>query len=205
MGHGVRMMALAEPLQGDESCRRGAGRAPLAFPAKLALSDGNFNCVLEDLSLGGARISCDRSIEPGREIWLKFDRYNVFGTSAWFHDGECGIEFEERIPKRIVLEMQEYAANPEEYEKHQSIIEAEAHVLGAGPDMRSPLMRLLDVVGPISREKFSECPQCERGDPCSTHCGQKRFKRAQFVRAAFYLALAALIGAASGIVSVLFG
>lgn len=199
------MMALAETWQGDESCRREAGRAILSFPGKLALSDGNFDCVLEDLSLGGACISCDREIEAGREVWLKFDRFKVFGTIAWCHDRQYGIEFEERIPKSIVLEMQGYAVNFDDYEKHQGMVAAKAHVIGEGQIVRSPLMRLLDVVGPINREKFSGCPQCERGDPCSTHCGQKRFKRAQFTRVAFYLTLAALIGAITGIGSLLLG
>ena len=199
------MTALAESWQGDESCRRVAGRALLAFPGKLALSEGNFDCVVEDLSLGGARISCNRKMEPGREVWLKFDRFKVFGTLTWCHDGQYGIEFEERIPKSIVLEMQGYAANFEEYDRHQGTAAAKAYVVGEGQVVRSPLMRLLDVVGPISREKFSDCPQCERGDPCSTHCGQKRFKRAQAMRVVFYLASAALIGAMTGIGSLLFG
>ena len=178
----------------------------MSFPGKLALSDGDFDCVLEDLSLSGARVSCNRDIEPGRGVWLKFDRFKVFGTIARSRGGQYGIEFDERIPKSILLEMQGYAANFAEYDRHQCMAEARAYVVGEGHHVvRSPLMRLLDVVGPISREKFSECPQCERGDRCSTHCGQKRFERAQSAWVAFYLALAALIGAATGIFSLLFG
>lgn len=197
------MMSLAKPWQGEELCRRGAGRAHLTFPGKLALSDGNFACMLEDLSLGGARISCSRKTETGREVWLEFDRFKVFGTIAWAHGSQYGINFEERIPKRIVLEMQGYAANIEEYDKHQSMIEAKSHVLGEDHVVRSPLMRRLDVVGPTNRANFSDCPRCERGDPCSTHRGQKHFNPTQIARTAFYLAFAALIGAALGIVSLL--
>lgn len=176
----------------------------MAFPAKLALSEGNFDCVLEDLSLNGARISCNRSIESGREVWLNFDRFKVFGTITWSRGREYGIKFEERIPKSIILEMQGYAGDFEAYNENQGMVAAKSYVLGEGQVVRSPLMRLLDVVGPISREEFSDCPQCDRGDVCSTHCGHKKFKRAQLVRVVVYLGLAAVIGAAAGIGSFLF-
>lgn len=199
------MSALAEAGLDDESNRRNTGRANLSFPSKLALSDGNFKCVLEDLSLGGARVSCDRKIESGREVWLIFDRFKVFGTIAWLHGPEYGIEFEQHIPKAIILEMQGHAVDLDAYDKDQGLVAAKAYVIGEGQTPRSPLMRLLDVAGPISREKFSECPECERGDICSTHCGQKKFKRAELLRILFYLALAAITGAVTGIGTLVFG
>lgn len=199
----IPMMALSVTIQDDGSCRRQIGRAHLAFPAKVALSEGDFECVLEDLSLGGARISCKRRIESGREVWLKFDRFQVFGLIAWCCDNQYGVVFEERIPKTVLLEVQGFSVDLDAYENHQGLIAARAHVLGEDRVGRSRLMRLLDVIGPISREAFSACPQCERGDPCSIHCGHKKFKRAQLVRGAFCMALAALIGGAIGIGSLL--
>ena len=199
------MMALAETRQEDGYCRRTAGRALLAFPCKLELPEGNFECVLEDLSLSGARISCDYKLESGRQVWLNFDRSKVFGTITWSHGWEYGIEFEERIPKCIILEMQDYAVDLEAYDKDQGMVAAKAYVIGEGRVVRSPLMRLLEIVGPISREKFSDCSECERGDVCSTHCGHKKFKRVQLIRVVFYLGLSAMAGAAIGVGSLLFG
>ena len=177
----------------------------MAFPGKLVLSEGTFDCVLEDLSLGGAGVSCDREIESGRELWLKFDRFEVFGTITWAHGHQYGIEFEERIPKSVILEMQGYAVDLDDYEKQQGRVAAKAYVVGEGRVVRSPLMRLLDVVSPIDHKRFSNCPQCERGDPCSIHCGHKKFKRAKLIRVVFYLALAALFGAVTGVGSLFFG
>ncbi len=177
----------------------------MSFPGKLALSDGNFDCVLEDLSLGGARVSSDRAIEQGREVWLKFDRFEVFGTITWANGGQYGIEFEERLPKSVILEMQGYAVDFDDYEEYHSKIAAKAHVIGDAPPLRSPLMRMLEVVGPIDRKNFEACLECESGIPCATHCGHKKYRRAQLTRVVFYLALAALIGAAIGIGSVLLG
>lgn len=199
------MVALAETRHDDGACRRAAGRAHLAFPGKLELSEGNFECVLEDLSLSGARISCDHKLKAGRPVWLSFDRSKVFGTITWSRGREHGIEFEERIPKSIILEMRGYASDIEAYDKHQGIVAAKTYVFGEGEVVRSPLMRLLEVVGPISRETYSACPECERGDACSTHCGHKKFRRAQFVRVVFYLCLAAISGAAIGVGSLYFG
>jgi hypothetical protein len=199
------MMVLAQDWQDEESCRREVARAILAFPGKLLLSEGTFDCVLDDLSLGGARFSCNRKIDSGREVWLKFDRFEVFGTVTWVHGRQYGVEFEQRLAKSVIIEMRSYAADYEAYEKHQGTEEAKAYVIGEGRVVRSPLMRLLDVVGPINRKEFSACLQCARGESCSTHCGHKKFRRARIKQAVLYLALGAVIGAATGIGSVFFG
>jgi hypothetical protein len=198
-------MALTEPRQEDGLCRRTVGRALLSFPCKLELSEGKFKCVLEDLSLSGARVNCSQKIDPGRQAWLIFDRFKVFGTITRCHGLEYGIEFEEHIPKSIILEMQEHAVDLEAYDRQHGMVAAKDYVIGETRIVRSPLMRLLDIVGPISREKFSDCLECERGVVCLTHCGHKKFKRVQLIRVVFYLALAAMTGAAIGVGSLLFG
>lgn len=197
------MMALAEPDQDGAANRRRTGRAMLAFPGKLALSDGNFDCIVEDLSLGGARITCFRAITPDREAWLKFDRFKVFGTINWRDGNEYGVAFEEALPKRVILEMRDHAADISGYERRQATLAAKDHVIGDGPVGRSRFLRMLDVLGPIDRTSYSACPQCEGGKPCATHCGQKQLRRAKKLRIAALLALAAAIGAAAGIGSVL--
>ena len=199
------MMALGEPRQDDGYCRRTVGRALLSFPCKLELSEGNFKCVLEDLSLSGARINCSRKIEPGRQAWLIFDRFKVFGTITRCDGLEYGMEFEEHIPKGILLEMRKHAVDLEAYGRQHGMVAAKNYVIGETRIVRSPLMRLLDIVGPISREQFSDCPDCQSGVVCSVHCGHKKFRRVQLIRAAFYLGLAAMTGAAVGAGSLLFG
>ncbi len=175
----------------------------LAFPGKLALSDGNFDCIVEDLSLGGARITCFRAITPDREAWLKFDRFTVFGTISWRDGNDYGVAFEEPLPKRVILEMRENAADISGYEKRQATLAAKGHVIGDGEVGRSRFMRMLDVIGPIDRTAYSACPQCEEGIPCVRHCGHKQQRRAKRLRIAALLVLAAAIGAATGIVSTL--
>jgi len=192
----------------DLACRRGNGRASLSFPTAIMLSNGQFPCTLEDISLGGARISTNHKLEPGRSMWLKLDEYEAFGTVAWASDGEYGIEFEDRLPKVVVMQMQGFSVNLDEYEAAQCRGAAKDWVVGEGRVTKSPLMRLLDVVSPKSREEFSSCAQCDSGFPCATHCGHKRFrsyKRAHRMRITLYLGLAAIIGALLGIGSELIG
>ena len=180
----------------------------MSFPSSILLSEGKYPCKLEDLSLGGARVSTDYKLERGRSLWLKLDKLEVFGTVTWAKDGEYGIEFEERLPKVVVMQMQGFSVDMEEYEAAQGRLAARDWVVGSSTPTKSRLMRLLDVVSPKSRDAFASCAQCDRGEPCSAHCGHKQYReyrRIQGFRTAFYLGLAAVAGAIIGIGSELLG
>lgn len=195
----------AETPKGAHRPRRD-GRASLSFPCTIILPDGKFPCELKDVSLGGARISTDARLEPGRTLWLKFDEYEAFATVMWARGGECGVKFEERLPKVIVMKVQGYSVDMDEYQAAQGRRAAKSWAIGeeVGPP-KSPLMRLLDVVGPKGRDKFASCAKCDKGEPCASHCGYKQYRRYQGeyrVRAVVYMGLAAILGALIGIGSV---
>jgi hypothetical protein len=200
--------AVAETPQDDAANRRGNGRAPMSFPSAILLSEGKFPCKLEDLSLGGARITTDRKLEQGRTLWLKLDKLEVFGVVSWARNGEYGIEFEERLPKVVVMQMQGYSVDLDEYEAAQGRLAAKDWVVGDPQPTKTRLMRLLDVVSPKSREAFATCIQCDLGEPCAAHCGHKQYReyrRTQGLKTAFFLGLAAVLGAIIGIGSELIG
>lgn len=190
-------------------CDRRDGRAPLSFPCSVMLSDGKFPCELLNLSLGGARIRTDRTLETGRTLWISLDEYQAFATVTWGKDGEYGLAFEDRLPKVIVMQMQGFSVNREEYEAAQS--ERAARNWALGDENRAPksrLIRLLDVLGPKPRDTFASCAQCDSGKPCPTHCGHKQYrkhKNAYRSRVILYLGGAAIIGALLGIGSELIG
>lgn len=166
------------------------------------LPDGNFPCELEDLSLGGACIRTGHRLERGRTVWIKLDNYEAFGTVIWAKDGRYGIEFEDRLPKVVVMQMQGHAVDPEEYEAAQSRRAARSWVVGEARAPKSRLIRLLDVLGPVSRDNFASCVQCDNGEPCLTHCGHKQYRQhrnGQRWRAGLFLGFAAAIGALIGI------
>jgi PilZ domain len=109
-----------EPINEDTACHRWDGRAPMDVPARLMLTSGIHACLLEDISLGGARISLDYSPVKGAEAFLQFGSYEVFCTITWSRRGQCGIKFDQRLPKPVLLRMREYADNREVIETAQS-------------------------------------------------------------------------------------
>lgn len=180
----------------------------MSFPTAIVLSEGKFPCKLEDLSLGGARITTDRKLEAGRTLWLKLDKLEVFGVVSWAKDGECGIEFEQRLPKVVVMQMQGYSVDLDEYEAAQGRLAARDWVVGDPRPTKSRLMRLLDVVSPKGRDSFAYCARCDMGEPCEVHCGHKQFRayrRAQGMKTIYFFAAAAVAGAIVGIASELIG
>lgn len=184
------------------------GRAPLSFPCMIRLPDGNFPCELKDISLGGARIRTDCTLEPGRTLWLEFDDYEVFATVRWARNGDYGLKFEDRLPKVIVMQVQGYSVDLDDYQAAQSKLAAKSWAMGEDVSPpKSPLIRLLDVVGPKSRDKFASCAKCDNGEPCASQCGYKQYRKhkgAYRARAIMYLGLAAILGALLGIGSVWF-
>lgn len=202
--------AIAETPQDDADAanRRGNGRAPMSFPTAILLSEGKFPCKLEDLSLGGARISTARKLERGRTLWLKLDKLEVFGVVSWAGEGQYGIEFEERLPKVVVMQMQGFSVDLDEYEAAQGRLAARDWVVGEARPTKSRLMRLLDVVSPKGRDSFAYCARCDLGEPCEAHCGHKQYReyrRAQGLKTILFLGLAAVLGAIVGIGSELIG
>lgn len=150
----------------------------------------------------------DRKLERGRTLWLKLDKLEVFGVVSWARGGEYGIEFEERLPKVVVMQMQGFSVDLDEYEAAQGRLAARDWVVGDARPTKTRLMRLLDVVSPKSRDAFASCARCDAGEPCAAHCGHKQYRqyrRAQGVKTAYYFGLAALFGAIVGIGSELIG
>jgi len=93
------------------TCRRWDGRAPMDIPARLMLSGSNEACLLEDLSMGGARIAMPGPPRCGAEAFLEFGTYQVYCSVVWVRGEECGIKFDQRLPKQVIIQMREFARN----------------------------------------------------------------------------------------------
>ncbi|MCB2080045.1 MAG: PilZ domain-containing protein [Novosphingobium sp.] len=186
------------PMEGGAN-RREVGRAYVAFPAKLSLSDGDLSCMIEDLSLSGARVRTGYAVELGREVWLKFDRHKVFGLVTWSDGDQCGIMFDERIPKDALLDIQGYSGDLEAYDKRQGLLAARAHVLNDSETLSAEQLRLLGT----HRIGYSACPRCAEGRACGIHVSPNNSGGVPLARVALYLAIAALVGTAIGVASIL--
>ncbi|MBB3989245.1 PilZ domain-containing protein [Croceicoccus naphthovorans] len=80
------------------STRRGIERTPLIRTAKLVFPDGQYPCVLRDISGDALRVKLFGVTPPndGKTFWLEFgdgDRFEV--TLIWLKDGHAGLSFVE--------------------------------------------------------------------------------------------------------------
>lgn len=74
--------------------RRSDARLRVCIPAKLILLDGTFDCALEDISQGGARVICDAPLAKGHSGVLICQRLEAFFDVAWQDGKQYGLQFE---------------------------------------------------------------------------------------------------------------
>jgi len=57
------------------------------------------HCEILDLSLGGARLRCSASMEPGNPLVLGIGRFGMIaGEVVWNRSGVTGIKYTDRFP-----------------------------------------------------------------------------------------------------------
>lgn len=132
--------------EGKASCLRSYGRAMVALPTSLETPHGRVRCLVVDLSLGGARLEADQAIEPGASLWLVLHKLRVFGTVQWARGKAIGIQFEEKLPKTLVLSLRGDRVDPKALEEVESMLVAQNWVIGT-PIRRPKSVRLADVLG----------------------------------------------------------
>ena len=80
---------------------RDGQRRPISWHVLLWIGANHHSCLITDLSLGGARIQLDVSLEPGTEVKIEIpDLCNFEGKVAWYKDANLGIQFTTR-PERV--------------------------------------------------------------------------------------------------------
>ena len=90
--------------------RRHKSRLATLLPGQLTTMFGTENVVLQDISLTGAKLglSDDRKIEEelrvGIDAVLTWNGHETFGQLMWTAPDSVGIEFEENIGTKALLE-----------------------------------------------------------------------------------------------------
>lgn len=90
--------------------RRAEPRAYLVLPASTEALSGNRHVVLLDVSRAGARLEGTGLPGPGKDVVLKCGGIEAFGSVAWAASGRCGVEFDEPIGGRDLVELRALAA-----------------------------------------------------------------------------------------------
>lgn len=69
-------------------------RLRLGAAASLVLTHETCACLLDDISLTGARLRVERMLPKGRTALLVFHELRVFSSVVWSDHGECGLRFD---------------------------------------------------------------------------------------------------------------
>ena len=117
--------------------RRAMPRLRLYMPAKVQMLHGIENCLLDDLSQTGARVTlAARLPATGVGVVLKAKGLDVFGSVVWSHGSRFGIVFEEPLPLHDVVNVRHIADAFAENEAAQMRRNARNFVQGGGPPLR---------------------------------------------------------------------
>lgn len=133
------------------ACKRSYGRAKLTLRTKLDVPSGRINGIIQDLSLGGAKVEVEQPIEVGSSLWLALHKLKVFGTVRWARGNAIGVQFDVKLPKSFILSLRGENVDPEELRAIETILAARNWVIGS-PINRSKSLRLADVLGSRSEQ-----------------------------------------------------
>ncbi|WP_169793756.1 PilZ domain-containing protein [Novosphingobium fuchskuhlense] len=90
--------------------RRAMPRVRLYVPAQVELLQGTANCLLDDLSQTGARVTmAGRMPTPGANLVLRIQGLDAFGTVVWSQSARFGIQFEDVLPLHDVVNLRHFA------------------------------------------------------------------------------------------------
>ncbi|MBX9662248.1 PilZ domain-containing protein [Novosphingobium sp.] len=98
--------------------RRAAPRVRLCIPARVLLLHGQENCLLDDLSQSGARVTIAAKLPmPGAGVVLTAQGLDVFGNVVWSQGVRFGILFEEPLPLHDVVNLRHFADAHADHER----------------------------------------------------------------------------------------
>lgn len=99
--------------------RRDAARLRLYLPARLILMDGAVPCILEDISLTGAKIVLPVARTIGQSGFLQCPPLDVFFDRVWADGARLGVAFEEPVPAETLQELRIL------HDNHSSLVKQE--------------------------------------------------------------------------------
>lgn len=176
----------------------------MALPTKIETPVGPISCLVLDVSLGGARIETDQSFEIGESLWLVLHKVKAFGTVQWVKGNLIGIQFEERLPKPLVMSLRGEPVDPKELEAVEAMLVAQEWVAGT-PTNRSKSLRLAEVLDSPKEGSFASSQSSGTEPQLSVRHFREEARAGHGIgrRALLLIIFSALIGALIGIASFL--
>ena len=85
------------PTEAGWAALRQFRRKAVIWGAKIETEDGAFDCIMLDLSLGGARLRCDHAFTLLKPATLRLDKFGKFPAEVvWTTGNEVGLRFTEK-------------------------------------------------------------------------------------------------------------
>lgn len=185
-------------------CRRALGRAVVGVRSRLATSAEAIEVEIADLSLCGARIEAARALSVAQCVWLDLGRRKVFGEIKWTRGTTFGVEFEEKLPKALVLSLCGGVVDAQELAEVETVGAARDWVVGTGVE-RSKSVRLYEVLG--GRGLPGDRPVASRASPQRQAWPGRFFRQQQGESVPKFLPrvilAAVVLGGLAGVLSVL--
>lgn len=93
------------PLRQSAGPRAGFhGRWAAHMPAQIRTARGTFPCLLEDISLAGAKLNVGTTPVPGTHVFLLVENYGaITARIAWRRNTRLGLNFSVRHPALLAL------------------------------------------------------------------------------------------------------
>lgn len=112
------MISQAQTNEPISAGRREVSRAGLYVPATFRLLEGKFDCLLEDVSQTGAKISIPHVAKQRSSGILTCGPLDAFCTIIWSAHNKCGLRFDEPVELATVLELRSHAENYPARDRH---------------------------------------------------------------------------------------
>lgn len=84
--------------------KRSNSRLRVAIAGHLILITGEWNVGIADLSQSGAKFRTLSPVKVGEEGVLQWLHFETFGKIVWARGDYAGMEFDELLDKRVLLE-----------------------------------------------------------------------------------------------------
>lgn len=107
-------------LQSFPAQRQGSrklNRLRLGVPATLELMHERRSCVIDDISMAGARLKIDRPLAAGQGLILSFHELRIFATVIWVRGNICGLRFDPKLNPEDMQGMLWIKENRAEYDR----------------------------------------------------------------------------------------
>ena len=89
--------------------RRAAPRVRVYLPATLMLTNRSVNCIIENISTGGARLHLADLPRVRSDAFLMCGGLEIFSVVVWVKGHRCGLFFEDELSPDAVVAIRRFS------------------------------------------------------------------------------------------------